>query len=187
MVNRTGGAVAASGVTEEEINLEIALKLRDLLEEAGAEVILTRTDEYGISGLDDATIRQKHRTDLQNRVKIGNESEADIFVSIHLNKIPQTQYSGWQTFFKQGDEDSQKLAEAIQQGLNESIDRKNTREATKISGIYIVDRIQIPMTIVECGFLSNYEELQLLITDEHQQNIAQGVYVGIKNYFKQFH
>jgi len=61
-----------------------------LLEKAGATVILTRADEYGISGLDDATIREKHRADLKNRVKIGNESGADIFVSIHLNKIPQT-------------------------------------------------------------------------------------------------
>jgi len=114
---RSVGAVSESGVTEEEINLKIALKLEKLLKQAGATVILTRVDEYGISGLENATIRQKHRADLKNRVKIGNESGADIFVSIHLNKIPQTQYSGWQTFFKGGSEESQKLGEAIQERI----------------------------------------------------------------------
>ena len=87
------------GVLEADINLKIALKLQALLEEANATVILTRSDENAIYELDSKSLRQKKVSDIKNRVKIGNSSEADIFVSIHLNKIPQGQYDGWQTFY----------------------------------------------------------------------------------------
>ncbi len=87
------------GVLEADINLKIALKLQTLLEEANATVILTRSDENAIYELDSKSLRQKKVSDIKNRVKIGNSSEADIFISIHLNKIPQGQYDGWQTFY----------------------------------------------------------------------------------------
>ena len=138
----------------------------------------------GISELEDsATIRQKHVTDLKNRVKIGNESEANIFVSIHLNKISDGRYSGWQTFFEKNNENSEKLAIAIQNSLNETIQKENKREPAKISGIYIVDNVEIPLAIVECGFLSNLEEEKLLNTEQYQDKLAWGIYVGIMNYF----
>ena len=86
------------GVLEADINLKIALKLQALLEEANATVILTRSDENAIYELDSKSLRQKKVSDIKNRVKIGNSSK-DIFVSIHLNKIPQSQYDGWQTFY----------------------------------------------------------------------------------------
>ena len=82
--------------------MKITLKVQKLLEQAGATVILTRSDENGIYDLDKKSLRQKKVSDIKNRVKIGNEAEADIFVSIHLNKIPQSEYWGWQTFFKKG-------------------------------------------------------------------------------------
>ena len=122
-------------------------------------------------------------SDIKNRVKIGNESSADIFVSIHLNKIPQKQYWGWQTFFKENNEDSKKLATCIQEGLSDMIDKKNKRVPLKIKNIYIVDHVNIPITIVECGFLSNEEEEKLLQTDEYQNKLAQGIYLGILMYF----
>ena len=84
----------AIGTTEAETNLKIALKLQNLLEQSGATVILTRSDENAIYDLDSKTLKQKKVSDIHNRVKIGNESSADIFVSIHLNKIPQQQYWG---------------------------------------------------------------------------------------------
>ena len=122
-------------------------------------------------------------SDIKNRVKIGNESSADIFVSIHLNKIPQQQYWGWQTFFKNGNEESKKLAESLQNGLNETIQKENKRESLKIENIYIIDHVEIPTAIVECGFLSNEEEEKLLQTDEYQDKLAWGIFVGIMNYF----
>ena len=99
MVVKMVGAVNSDGVSEANINLSIALKLQNLLEQANATVILTRSDENAIYEIDSKTLSQKKVSDIKNRVKIGNNSEADIFVSIHLNKIPQSQYDGWQTFY----------------------------------------------------------------------------------------
>ena len=83
------GAQSSTGTTEAETNLKIALKVQSLLEQSGATVILTRSDDEAIYDLDSKTLKQKKISDIRNRVKIGNEAQADIFVSIHLNKIPQ--------------------------------------------------------------------------------------------------
>ncbi len=177
------GASSSSGTTEESINLAITKKVQSLLESSGSVVLLTRSDENGIYDLDKSSIRNKKVSDIKNRVKIGNESSADIFVSIHLNKIPQSQYYGWQTFFKQGSENGKKLAESIQCELNNTIKKENKREALKITGKYIIDNVEIPTCIVECGFLSNPEEEKLLQQDDYQNKLAWGIYTGIMDYF----
>lgn len=177
------GAQSSNGTTEAESNLKIVLKVQNLLEQSGATVILTRSDENAIYDLDSKTLKQKKISDIHNRVKIGNESSADIFVSIHLNKIPQQQYWGWQTFYKQESPEGQKLATSIQNSLNESIQKENKRVPMKIENVYIIKHVEIPTTIVECGFLSNPEEEQLLLTDEYQNKLAWGIYTGIMDYF----
>lgn len=183
-VGEDGGAVSESGISEANINLAIALKLQNLLEQSGATVILTRsTDEAIYDTNADGSMREKKVSDLKNRVKIGNESSADIFVSIHLNKIPQEQYYGWQTFYKNNDEQSKRLAESIQNNLNSSIQKENHRLAKIIENIYIVDHVEIPMTIVECGFLSNQGELNDLQKEEYQERLAWGIYNGIMDWF----
>lgn len=179
------GAESSNGISEAKTNLNIALKLQTLLEQSGATVILTRSDENAIYDIDSKTLKEKKISDLKNRVKIGNESSADIFVSIHLNKIPQAQYSGWQTFYKSSDENSIKLAKSIQNSLNESIQKENDRVAMKLDSIYIVKNIEIPITVVECGFLSNPEEEQNLLNDDYQNRLAWGIYSGIIDYFAQ--
>lgn len=173
------------GLSEAGINLNIALKVQNLLEQAGSTVILTRSDDNGIYDLDKKTLREKKVSDIKNRVKIGNESEADIFVSIHMNKIPETQYWGWQTFFKKDDEKSKMLAKCLQSGLNETIQKENKRESLKIENVYIIEHVEIPTAIVECGFLSNEEEKELLKTNEYQDKLAWGIYIGIMDYFYQ--
>ncbi len=181
-----GGAVSSNGISEANINLSIALKLQNLLEQSGATVILTRsTDEAIYDAEHDGSIKEKKVSDLKNRVKIGNESSADIFVSIHLNKIPQEQYYGWQTFYRKNDEQSKKLAENIQNNLNEAVQKENNRIAKTIENIYIVDNVEIPTTIVECGFLSNMEELKNLQDNEYQERLAWGIYNGIIEWFAQ--
>lgn len=176
---------APHGTTEAETNLKVAIKLQNLLEQSGATVILTRSDENAIYDLDSKTLKEKKISDIHNRTKIGNENQADIFVSIHLNKIPQNQYYGWQTFYKEGNDQSMKLAKSIQTNLNESIQRKNNRVAMKIDNIYIVKHVEIPISIVECGFLSNPEEEKLLLQDDYQNKLAWGIYNGIMDYFYQ--
>ena len=177
------GAEVGDGTTEAQTNLKIALKLQNLLEQSGCTVILTRSDENGIYDLDSKTLKQKKISDIRNRVKIGNESSADIFVSIHLNKIPQEQYDGWQTFYNKNSEQGQKLAKLIQANLNEAIQKENKRVAAKIENIYIINNVEIPTTIVECGFLSNPQEKELLLTDSYQNRLAWGIYNGIIDYF----
>ena len=177
------GAESSRGTTEAETNLKIALKLQNLLEQSGATVILTRSDENAIYDLDAKTLKQKKISDIHNRVKIGNESSADIFVSIHLNKIPQQQYDGWQTFYNGSNEDSRKLAVSIQNKLNDAIQKENNRIAKTIDNIYIIKHVEIPTTIVECGFLSNPEEERSLLEDEYQNKLAWGIYNGVINYF----
>ena len=168
------GAQSSRGTTEAETNLKIALKLQNLLEQSGSSVILTRSDENAIYDLDAKTLKQKKISDIHNRVKIGNESSADIFVSIHLNKIPQQQYDGWQTFYNAQNQDGQKLAVAIQNNLNKAIQKENNRVAKSIDNIYIVKHVEIPTTIVECGFLSNPDEEKKLLEDEYQNRLAWG-------------
>ena len=176
-------AESQNGVSEAKINLNIALKLQKLLEQSGATVILTRSDDNGIYDIDSKTLKEKKVSDLKNRVKIGNEVSADAFISIHLNKIPQQKYYGWQTFYKSSDENSIKLANSIQNNLNKAIKKNNDRIPMKLDSIYIVKNVEIPITIVECGFLSNPDEEKELLNDEYQNRLAWGIYSGIMDYF----
>ena len=179
------GAQSSKGTTEAETNLKISLKLQNLLEQSGCTVILTRSDENAIYDLDKNTLRDKKISDIRNRVKIGNNSSADIFVSIHLNKIPQQQYWGWQCFYNSGNEKSINLAKKIQSNLNEAIQKENKRVAMKLDTVYIMKHVEIPISIVECGFLSNPEEEQQLLDDEYQDKLAWGIFNGIIEYFNE--
>ena len=172
MENRMSGAESTRGTTEAETNLKIALKLQNLLEQSGCSVILTRSDENAIYDLDKNSLREKKISDIRNRVKIGNNSSADMFVSIHLNKIPQQQYWGWQCFYNTKNEKSIDLAKKIQTNLNESIQKDNKRVAMKLDSVYIMKHVEIPISIVECGFLSNKEEEEQLLNDEYQDKLA---------------
>ena len=176
------GTQSASGTTEQELNLAITLKLQELLEQSGTKVILTRSDDNGIYEVDKDSIRSKKVSDMKNRVYIGNNSEADIYVSIHMNYYTDSQYSGWQTFYQSRSENSKKLATIIQQALNENIGQ-NKRNPMAIKGAYIMDKVEIPSVIVECGFLSNKSDEEKLKTDEYQSKLAWGIYMGIQKYF----
>lgn len=177
------GAQSSNGTTEAQTNLKITLKVQNLLEQSGCNVILTRSDENAIYDIESSTLKQKKISDIRNRVKIGNESSADIFVSIHLNKIPQSQYYGWQCFYKPNDENSIKLAKQLQENLNKSIQKENKRVAMKLDTVYIMKHVEIPISIVECGFLSNPEEEKQLLEDDYQNRLAWGIYNGIIEYF----
>ena len=178
------GAVGIYGTTEEAINLKITLKLKALLEESGAQVILTRSDENGIYSSECTTIKSKKVSDIKNRVKIGNTEGVDIFISIHLNKFEQEKYRGWQAFYQQNSEDSKMLATCIQEGLNNEISEyHNDRVPLKLSKIYIMDNVKAPTVTIECGFLSNKEEAKLLEEDKYQSRLAWGIFEGIQNYF----
>ena len=143
------GAVGVYSTTEQFINLQITLKLKQLLEQSGLNVILTRSDENGIYSAQAKSIYDKKVSDIKNRVDLVNNSRADILVSIHLNKYPQDSiYRGWQTFYQNNNSDSMKLAESIQKSLNNNIEYNNTRTCHIIKDIYLMDNITIPGVIV---------------------------------------
>ena len=172
---------------EEQVEEEITNILERFINSMNISLIDEIDNSFKTSGKIDAkTLKQKKISDIHNRVKIGNESSADLFVSIHLNKIPQQQYDGWQTFYKAGSNEGKKLAESIQNNLNEAIQKENNRIAKTIDNIYIIKHVEIPITIVECGFLSNPDEEKLLLTDDYQNKLAWGIYNGIIDYFNEF-
>ena len=182
--NPDGGATNSTGdIVEAELNLQIVLKLQNLLESSNCNVILTRSDENGIYKTDATSIREKKISDMKNRATIANTSNADVFISIHMNKLPQTQYYGWQTFYKNQDDTSKKIAQNIQDSLNLFLEKENTRKIKSISGIYLTKNIDIPLVIVECGFLSNSTEAQSLKSDNYQNELAWSIYIGLIDYF----
>ena len=176
-----GGAISKSGVAESGLNLSIALKLKDELEAYGYEVVLTRETELNVADSDKQTpIRTMKVSDINNRIRIVNESDADILVSIHMNNFENSKYYGWQTFYQKKSEISKQIAENIQTGISNQIERANNRVALPITDIKLIDKSIIPSVIVECGFLSNEEDLRLLLTEEYQMQIVNGIVEGIE-------
>lgn len=178
------GAEGFNGTTEQAINLEISLKLQKLIEQSGGKVILTRSDENGIYSNNVKGIKNLKVSDAKNRVEIGNNSDADVFVSIHLNKFSASSiYNGWQVFYQKENEDSKFLADNIQENLNKNIEKENNRKTMSISNIYVMENVKVPAVIVECGFLSNPEECEALKTESYQNKIVWGIYLGLQEYF----
>lgn len=177
-----GGATNYDGtIIESDLNLSIVLRLQNLLESVGINVILTRADENGIYDSNITTIRKKKISDLENRVKIANISNASLFLSIHMNKLPQTQYFGWQCFYKNNNEKSKNFANEIQESLNSFMEKENNRKIKPISEIYLAKNIKIPFVLVECGFLSNVQESILSTNSSYQDNLAWSIFIGLMN------
>lgn len=181
-----GGAVGASGTKEEALNLEVALLLEKLLKEDGADVIMTRRTHEDLQDDSAKTVREKKVSDMHNREKIMNESGADIFISIHMNKFTDSRYNGPQVFYSQNCEESKLLAEHIQKSMISVLKPSKEREIKKAENtIYLMKKAKPIAVLVECGFLSNAEEESLLNTDEYRQKIAESIFGGIKNFINQ--
>ena len=181
--NPDGGATNSNGeIIESDLNLQITLKLQNLLESANCTVILTRSDENGIYESDANSIREKKISDMKNRVKIANDSEADILVSIHMNKLQDKSVKGFQVFYSTTYPTSKKIAQNIQEILNNSITEfENTKRIKQIPDIYLSKHLNLPFILIECGFLSNEFETNLLTNEEYQDKLAYGIYKGILN------
>ena len=171
------GKTGTQGDNEKNINLQIAQKLKQYLEQGGAVVYMTRNS--------DEALGQKKGEDMKERKRIANESEGDIFVSIHQNAFPKGSAKGAQVFYHKQSQEGKKLAEEIQKSLKKYVDDENTREIKENTNYYILKKTELPSALVECGFLSNLEEEKKLNTEEYQQKVAWAIYVGIMNYFEQ--
>lgn len=174
------GGAQVDGVSEKDVNLAIARKTADILRLNGFDVKEIRTEDRAVYSDDADTLREKKVSDLENRVKVFNERDDRIVVSIHQNKFDQSKYRGTQIFYSVNHPDSEKLARAIQTSVVNLLQRDNTREL-KPSGddIYILKNAQVPTVIVECGFLSNPEERQKLTDETYQQELAYAIAMGV--------
>ncbi len=179
-----GGAKSENGVIEKDINLSISLKTKVALESKGYKVIMTRSEDVGLY-TEGKKVREKKIEDLGNRVKIKKENKCDAFISIHQNMFPQKNCKGAQVW-SANNEPSQKLGKIIQQKFKEEVDQNNKREAKVAKKEYKIlnDGYEGASVIVECGFLSNPEECELLGKEDYQNKIANTLANAIDEYFK---
>lgn len=179
-----GGALSKSGTVEKDINLSISLKLRDILSKQGYKVIMTREEDKGLY-TNDGKIRKKKIEDLNNRLKMKNESKCDMFISIHLNMFPEAQYYGAQVWYG-SNSNSERLAKVLQDNFKKNINDGNKRVEKPAGQSYKIlsGDNPIPQVIVECGFLSNYNEEQLLKSEQYQLTIADIIAKSIDEYYQ---
>lgn len=173
-----GGSTGVSGSSEDEINLSVARRLRAFLTLLGYETVMTRTGDVCIASEGD-TIRQKKQSDLKNRTALVNGFPSAVLVSIHQNHFPKGRYFGPQVLYSSGAEE---LARAAQRTLSEALAPGSRREAKIASGIYLMEHIDHPGILVECGFLSNPEEERKLNMPAHQKKIAAILAAVLANY-----
>lgn len=178
-----GGTSSKNGTLEKNINLRIAIKLKGILEKSGYEVIMTREDDTGLY-LNSGTIRAKYIEDLKNRCNLKKSSNCDMFISIHLNYFTQSKYYGAQVWYSEF-VDSAILAGIIQKNLRGDLDPANKRVQKPAKNAYRIlrENDNMPSVLVECGFLSNYEEEQNLKSDVYQEKIADSISKSIGEFY----
>lgn len=170
------GKVGVDGSLEKDINLQIALKLREFLQMQDVEVVMTRETDCGLY---DENASNKKVQDMKNRVALIEEKQPDLTVSIHQNSYPEEKVHGAQVFYYEGSEQSRGLAELIQQTVAEKADPGNTRKAKANDSYYLLKKTSSPIVIVECGFLSNYEDAGRLTTELYQEKVAWAVHMAV--------
>ena len=175
-----GGAVSADGLLEKDVNLDIALRLCDLLTANGIPVVMTRTEDILLYDRNADYEGRKKSLDLAARRKIAEETPNCLFVSIHMNSFPDARYDGLQVWYSPNDPASETVAETIQKTAREILQPENDRKTkAATSAIYLLHHLTVPAVLVECGFLSNPDEAAKLGTDAYRQDVAFTLFLAI--------
>lgn len=177
-------AGASSGnLKEKDVNLDIALRLQKLIEANEGIAILTRAEDVSTADKNrDKTLTQK-KSDLNERRNMIEKYNADIFVSLHMNKFSDKKYRGAQIFYSDNDE-SKKLAEIIQNQFKNIVDKSNNRKIKNGNNIFVLKNNKIPSVLIECGFLSNESEKKNFEFDTYRQKVAWTIFTGLNEYLK---
>lgn len=170
------GKIGINKEKEKDINLKIAKELKKLLEKEDIKVVMTRTDD---AGLYQQSSNNKKVEDMRKRCEIISKAKPVFTVSIHQNSYPEESVKGAQVFYYGQSQEGKKLAEILQKSLVANLDPENHREAKANESYYLLRKTESPTVIVECGFLSNSEEAELLATEEYQKKVAEAVKMGI--------
>ena len=185
-----GGCVGSDGTQEKDLNLIIAKNVYAILRAADIPCVMTRTEDELLydrfNDLEDYTGKKKIY-DVKNRLRIAESYNSGILISIHMNSFPDGKYSGLQVYYSDNNKDSIKLAEKIQGITKEYLQKENTRSIKRAgSSIYLLDRIQSPGILIECGFLSNAQELELLKAEKYQKELSVTLAGGIINFLNEY-
>lgn len=172
------GGASVGDVKESDITLAIVLKAKEIFEKNGINVILTRETKDDLC--DDEFVK---REDMSKRVKKVHDSNAQLLLSVHLNKFSVERYRGAQVFYSKTNESNRYLADRIQDNLIRFLNNTD-RKIVQRDNIFLLNKVTIPSCIVECGFMSNQEELKLLQTEEYQYKIAYALLYGVEDYLK---
>ena len=178
-----GGATSCTGVLESQFNLQIALRLNDLLRFLGHETLMIRTTDKSVYTYGNTIAAQKV-SDLKQRVKIANDTENGILISIHQNIFSDRRYSGAQVFFAP-DEESREVAAKLQTNLIQTLNPGSNRKSKKADGIYLMEHINRPGILIECGFLSNTEEESKLRSPEYQKHLCAVIATTLSGHFRE--
>ena len=175
-----GGATSCTGVLESEINLQIALRLNDLFHLLGIDTVMIRTTDESVYTKGE-TIAAKKVSDLKERVRIINGTKNGVLVSIHQNHFTDSRYSGAQTFYAQTP-GSKELAQLLQETFKATVNPTSKRQIKKADGIYLMQHIESTGVLVECGFLSNAEEENLLRDPQYQRKLCICIATTVRHY-----
>ena len=179
-----GGASSKDGLKEKDLNLDVALTLGNMLEANGISVIQTRTEDRMLyTEYKKGSLKMQ---DLKNRLQVSKQNENSIFISIHMNKFSEEKYSGLQVFYSRNSEESAVLANKIQTKVKEYLQNNNDRETKKAnSNIYLLDNIDTPEILIECGFLSNSDECTKLSSEEYRKELAGVIYSSVVEFLNE--
>ena len=178
---RDPGKIGVNQAQEKDINLSIAEKVKEELEEKGITVIMTREEDRGLYD-DDAENKQVQ--DLQRRCELIHRAAPDCAVSIHQNSYSGQSVSGAQVFYYESSADGKELAECLQKAMTEDLPEGSVRESRGNTSYYLLKKTDVPLVILECGFLSNPEEAERLTDDDYQELLAGAVSRGVESYLE---
>ena len=179
------GAIGCSGVLEKDLNLEISMSIGAILEEKGFNVIYTRTEDRMLYLPEENIKGMRKLSDLKSRVRISEENEGSIFISIHMNSFGEAKYSGLQVYAKDKSEDSEALAEAIRRAVVSTCEPENKRAVKRGDKIYVLEKNTNTSVLIECGFLSNEAECERLSQKEFQKELSFSIVCGIIKYIEE--
>lgn len=180
-----GGAVGIGGTIEQKINLEVSKRVEEVLAGKGIKVIMTRSDENSLSEeREGKTLREMKKEDMNKRLNIIKESNAQLFVSIHMNQFPQEKVNGLRLFFDKNHPETKELAEMMQKRMSEVTGAKMYAVKTADQSLFLMKNPPIPAVLVECGFISNPEEEKKLNDEDYQSRLAWAIAEAVEIYLK---
>lgn len=181
-----GGCVAYNGSLEKDVNLSIELSLKAMLESFGYSVEVTRSTDTSIYDPGVVGLSKQKKSDMNNRLKLFNKYENAVAVSIHQNQFTDPKYSGAQMFYAKTNPMSETLAKTLQDTFKNKLQKDNNREIKNAGkDLFLLYYSNCPSVMVECGFLSNKEEADLLLTKDYQKKVALTIFCGLNEFIRE--